>query len=112
MHESIQNNDVKHARAVLEQLLIDNSYTTEEIWHQFEIAAKVFADLSLPFKVDGFNYEITDDREQWNKDYFLDCTSSLQTNFNSKRYKNALTVRDYLKNQGNPDFKFIQRTSS
>lgn len=91
--------------AVLCNEVYDNSLTVEQIWKNFEYAEKHIPDLSKPFIVDDFNYEITNDPEKWTKDYFFEASSCLGTNFNGKRFKNVLQARDHLRKTGNPEFK-------
>ena len=90
---------------------MDNSLSVEKIWENFKYAKKHFEDLSEPFVVDNYSYEISDDSKKWDKEYFLTAAASLDTNFNERRYRNVLAARDHLRRSGHEDFKYITPTT-
>lgn len=106
----VEKKDVKGTRAVLTNMAYDNSMTTDQIRENFKYASDAFGDLNMPFKVDTFNEEISDNPNDWDERYYHEANLGLQTNFNFKRLDNLLKVRDKLKEEGNPKFKFIEAT--
>ena len=91
-------------------MLNDNSISTGIIWENFVYAEQHVKGLTIPFVVDDVSEGITDDPQEWSIRYFHECVLSLETNFNAKRFKNILKVRDHLRDQGEPDFQRIEQT--
>ena len=86
-------------------MVYDNSLTTSQIWDNYLAAIKAVPTIEKPFTVDDYNYPITNDTTQWTKGYFHEVSSCLNTNFNGKRYKNVLEVRDHLRKEGDAEFQ-------
>jgi hypothetical protein len=59
-----------------------------------------------PFEEHQFTHAINPQQNVWNVDYHDKQMISLENNFSEKRFQHVLEVREYLRNQSNPDPRF------
>lgn len=61
-------------------------------------------DIFEPYDVSQLKKAITENKEEWNKDYFDIQTEYLSRNFSKKRYLHLIEVRKYLADKGEEGF--------
>ncbi len=106
--QAIQNKDIKAVKHDLLFMLTNNRVTAKAFLQAVLYAYEKCPSAFVEYDVKKFYPAINLDENAWDKNYFLDHNSYLNSNFSLERLLHLYNVRDTLNKKGEKGFEYIE----
>ncbi|WP_201603104.1 hypothetical protein [Psychrobacter submarinus] len=105
---AVSKKDIRAIQNIIKFDLKNNRLLIEDIIQEVVFINKHTSDVFVDYYEDKFCLAIDENKESWNKDYFLLQQSYLNHNFAMERLMHLINVRDYLAKKGVEGFEYIR----